>query len=383
MTDNLTDPNQNPPVKKRIKGSYLLAVLLALATVVWIASGVIVEKPPVPQKTVAERNVQDTSVIQVRVMELSAVDHPRLLMIAGRTDVVNDAEVKAETSGKVIASPVSKGSMVEKGAVLLELAMDDRQARLNDAEAKSGVAKITYEASKNLQRKQFESQIKLAQSNADLAKADAELAAVKLDIARTKIRAPIAGYVETLVPGPGDYVKTGDVVSLIVDLDPMRVIANVTERDLAFLHLDDLATIKLPGGREVGGTIRYLSKVASDVTRTFRIDIWIDNPDASISSGLTADVQLNASTRKAHQLPTSALTLNDQGMLGVRTVDDADVVHFMPVSLLDDTTQGAWVSGLPNKVRIITVGQEFVVDGQKVVPVDAAAEAPPAGGVTK
>ncbi len=383
MTDNLTNPTHVKTTKKGIKGSYLLALMLALATVVWIASGVVGEKPSAPHKTAAERNVQDANVIKVRIRELNAVDHPRVLMVAGRTDAVNDAEIKAETSGRVVASPVSKGSMVEKGAVLVELAMDDRQARLLDAEAKSGVARITYEASKNLQRKQFESQIKLAQSNADLAKAEAELAAVKLDIARTKIRAPIAGYVETLVPGPGDYVKTGDVVSLIVDLDPMRVIVNVTERDTAFLHLDDLATIKLPSGREVGGTIRYISRVASDVTRTFRVDIWIDNPDASIPSGLTAEVLLNAGTRKAHQLPTSALTLNDQGMLGVRTLDDADVVHFVAVTLLDDTPQGAWVSGLPDRVRIITVGQEFVVDGQKANPTVDLMDAPKAGGDPK
>jgi len=379
-SDNNIDNAQVQPARKKIKGSYVLAFLLALGTVVWISSGVIGEKAPTPKKTVAERNSQDSSLIKVRIRQLSAVDHPRVLVVTGRTNAIKDAEIKAETSGRVIASPATKGSLVDKGAVLLELAMDDRKARLLDAEAKAGSAKISYEASKNLQRKQFESQIKLAESNADLAKADAELAAIKLEIERTKIRAPFAGYVETLVPGPGDYVEAGDVVSMLVDLDPMRVIVNLTERDVAFIHLDDLAAIKLPSGREVGGTIRYISKVASDMTRTFRVDIWIDNPEASIPAGLTAEVQMNAGTRKAHQVPTSALTLNDLGMLGVRTLDNDDKVHFEPVMLLDDTPDGAWVSGLPDQVRVITVGQEFVVEGQKVIPSNDGAGSQKAGG---
>jgi membrane fusion protein, multidrug efflux system len=360
--------------------SYLLAALLAVVAVGWVASGALNDDAPVVEKTVADRNAQETAAIRVRIKELSAVDHPRVLIVTGRTNAIKDAEIKAETAGQVIARPANKGTFVEKGTVLLELALDDRQARLRDAEAKTGVAKITYEASKNLQRKQFESQIKLAQSNADLAKAEAELAAVKLDIARTKIRAPIAGFIETLLPGPGDYVEKGELVSLVVDLDPMRIIVNVTERDVDFLHLDDLTTIRLPNGREVGGTIKYISRVASESTRTFRVDIWTDNPDGAIPAGQTAEVQLNAGTRKAHQLPSSALTLNDLGVLGVRALDESDTVRFIPVTLLDGTPEGAWVSGLPDQVRVITVGQEFVVEGQKVEPVSDTEKTPKAGG---
>jgi len=376
-------PDEAVHGKSTMKRSVILAILLALAAVAWVASGAFEDNTTAPQQTVAARNAGDTAQIRVRVLSLAAVDHPRILIVTGRTNAIKDAEIKAETSGQVIARPARKGSMVEKGTVLLELAMDDRAARLRDAEARLGAAKITYEASKDLQRKQFESQIKLAESNAALAEAEAALAAVRLDVSRTKIRAPIAGFVETLLPGPGDYVETGELVAMVVDLDPMRVIVNVTERDVEFLRLDDLATIRLPSGREVGGTVHYISRVANDVTRTFRVDIWTDNPDASIPAGLTAEVHLNGGTRKAHRIVTSALTLNDQGKLGVRTVVDGDIVKFVPVTLLDDTPEGAWVSGLPDQVTVIIVGQEFVVDGQKVEPVSADTPASKPGDTPK
>lgn len=351
--------------RRRFNRSYVLAGLLALGAVGWIVSGMVGDETEAVDARAA-KPAAAMAQVKVRVVDLQAVERPRYIVVTGRTDAINDAEIKAETAGQVISRPARKGSLVQKGTILLELAMNDRQTRLKDAEARVGAAMMTYNASKDLQRKQFESQIKLAEGNASLASAEAELEEIRLDIARTKIRAPITGFVETLLPGPGDYVEKGELVAMVVDLDPIRVIANVTERDVGNIHVDDLATVKLPNGREVGASVQYISRVADDVTRTFRVDLWIDNPDASIPAGLTAEVQLTAGNRKAHMVRTSALTLNELGVLGVRTVDADDIVHFMPVTLLDDTPDGAWIAGLPETVRVITVGQEFVIDGQKV-----------------
>lgn len=371
-----------------MKRSFLLAVVLAVVAVGWIASGMLGDNAPAPQETVAERNAHEPDAIKVRVQDFTAVDHPRTLIVTGRTNAIKDAEIRAETAGQVTARPARKGAFVEKGTVLLELAMDDRAARLREAEARVGVAKITYEASKDLQRKQFESQIKLAESNAELAAAEAALEAIRLDIRRTKIRAPIDGFIDQLLPGPGDYVSAGEQVATVLDLDPMRIIVHVTERDVDFLRVDDLATIRLPSGREIGGTVHYISRTANEVTRAYRVDVWVDNPDGALPAGMTAEVRLNGGTRKAHQIPTSSLTLNDLGQLGVRTVMDGDTVKFRPVTLLDDAPDGAWVTGLPDQVTVITIGQEFVVDGQKVsasrgeagVPATDAASEPKADG---
>lgn len=364
----------------RVKPSYLLAALLAIGVTAWVASGALTESPPAPMHTAGERAGGPSKPVQVRVAELNASERPRHVVVTGRTNAIKDAEIKAETSGQVIARPARKGTVVEKGTVLLRLAMDDRQARLDDARARLEEGQITFNASKDLQRKQFESQIKLAQSKASLASAKAALAAIELDVARTEIRAPIDGFIETLLPGPGDYVEAGDMVAMVVDLDPVRVIVNVTERDVADIKVDDLATVKLPNGREIGGTVHYVSRVANDITRTFRIDIWIDNPDNTIPAGVTAEVLLTAGARIAHKVPSSALTLNGEGALGVRSVNADDTVEFHKVTLIEDTSDGTWVAGLPNQVRVITVGQEFVTEGQAVAPTTTGVVADTKGG---
>lgn len=350
------------------KRSIIYAAILAIGAVAWIGSGLIGETDPQTEITSNTQADATAALVKVRVAKLAAEDRPRRIVVMGRTNAIKDAEIKAETSGQVIARPGLKGQATTKGSVLLELAMDDRAAKLKEAQARAGAARITYQASKYLQRKQFESQIKLAESNAELASAEAELASIKLDLARTKIRAPIDGYIETLLPGPGDYVEASEVVALVVDLDPMRVIAYVTERDIGDVHVDDLVAIKLPNGSQIGGTVNYVSRQANDVTRTFRIDIWIDNPNMEIPAGLTAEAELSGGSRKAHKIPSSALTLNDEGKLGVQTLNATDIVEFMPVELLEDTPDGTWITGLPDDVTVIIVGHEFVIDGQKVNP---------------
>jgi multidrug efflux system membrane fusion protein len=83
---------------------------------------------------------------------------------------------------------------------------------------------------------------------------------------------------------------------------------------------------------------------------------------------------VNLGTAPAHLLPQSVLTLNDEGVLGIRAVEN-DIVAFYAVTILRDTREGVWVAGLPNRVDIITVGQEYVTAGQRVHATNVTAEA--------
>lgn len=375
MSEQTTD-NRPGSLKARLaaKRSVLIAVGLTVGAALWIASGAMdapEAEPAGPQGSAPAEP------IAVRVAEIAARDHPRRIIVTGMTEVISAADIRAETAGQVAAKPVAKGATVDKGTVLVELRMDDRQAKLREAEALVKSTRLVFEASKNLQKKQFESEVKLADSEANLASAEAALEAIRLDIARTRVRAPIEGYVEKLEKDPGDYVAVGDLVATVIDLDPLRVAVGVAERDIADVHVDDLASVRLPGGREVGGTAQFVSRLADDKTRTFRVEIRIDNPDGSIPAGQTAEVELMGRSRPAHIVPPSALTLNDEGRLGVRIVDAEDKVRFKPVSIAEDTPDGAWVLGLDGMARVIVVGQEFVTEGEHVKPV--AAGTPGAG----
>ncbi len=373
MTEN--EHNEAPVAKATgSRKSIFIAILIAIGATAWVGSGLIEDTPPAETSTAAERLADTSEPVRVQVARFDAQDRPRRIVVTGRTDAIESAELKAETSGRVVVRNGRKGEQVEAGAVLLELAMDDRGAQLRDAEAAVKSAEIQYNAAKDLQRKQFESEVRLAESTAALAAARAALEEARLDIRRTKIRAPFDGFVEDIAPTVGDFVIREDMVATVVDLDPLRVVVNVTELTVGGVQVDDLVTVRLPDGRELGGTVVFVSKVANEVTRTFRVDVHIDNPGERIAAGITAEVMLNVGQQPAHKIAKSALTLDDRGILGVRGVDDGNMVRFYAIRLLDDTPDGVWVAGLPGSVRIITVGQEFVVEGQTVTPVEAAVD---------
>lgn len=118
----------------------------------------------------------------------------------------------------------------------------------------------------------------------------------------------------------------------------------------------------------------YIASQADNATRAFPVEIEIPNEDYTIRDGVTAEAVVNIGTAPGHLLPQSVLTLDDEGTLGVRTVEDG-VVAFHPITIVSDTRQGVWVSGLPAVADVITVGQENVSAGQAVAasPVDAPA----------
>lgn len=75
---------------------------------------------------------------------------------------------------------------------------------------------------------------------------------------------------------------------------------------------------------------------------------------------------------RAHKPSPGVLTLDDSGRVGVRTVEANNKVRFVPVTIIGQDADGLWVGGLPERATVITVGQEFVVDGQTVEPVAGA-----------
>jgi len=252
--------------------------------------------------------------------------------------------------------------------------MDDRAVKLAKAEAVFDEKSISYKAAKQLSKKNYRSKVKLAESKAALEEARADLESIRLDIARTAIRAPFSGVLDDVPAEVGDFIGVGDVVAKVIDLDPIIIVGEIAERDAAGLAIGAPARARLADGKELEGRVRYVSRAGAAVTRTFRTEISVPNPDSRIAEGLTAELSLEAGKERAHRVSPAVLTLSDEGAVGVKSVDDNNQVRFHIVSMVADTPDGIWISGLPETVRVITVGQEFVKTGRKVKPVEAKGE---------
>lgn len=357
------------------KSSYLMAGAIAAAVGVWLLTGILGDEAQPPPVGVADR--EDASdVPAVQVVDLTAQPHVRRLTLFGRTEADRTVEVKSETAGRVAAKVARKGQTVKAGDVLVRLDMEDREARLREAEALVEQWEAMAEASKSLARSGYAARLKSAEDRAALEAARAQLEEIRLDIARTTIRAPFAGVVDDIVVDEGDYLDRYDMVATVVDLDPITIAAEVTEGNAGQVTVGGEANVRLVTGETVTGTLIYVARTARPGTRTFKVEVEAPNPDLSVLDGITAEVELPLDDVAAHRVSPAILTLDDEGRVGVKLVDDQDRVVFHPVTVVDDTPEGIWITGLPTQARVITVGQEFVRQGQQVRP---TAELVPSG----
>jgi multidrug efflux system membrane fusion protein len=302
----------------------------------------------------------------VRARVLHAIPRVREIVARGRTEASRRVDIKAETPGRIIAIGVKKGARVAKGDVLVRIEAGDRLARLREAKALVQQRQIEYDAAKQLQKKGFRADTQVAGAAAALDAAKAQVKRMSVDISRLTIHAPFDGVVDVRPVEIGDWVDTGHSVSTIVDDDPLLVVAQVSEREVGYLSLGDRGTATLVTGEKVTGTVRYIATVAEGSTRTFRVEREIDKQDAHLRDGVTTEMRISIGEIYAHLVTPAVLTLNDAGIVGVRTVNDKDRVDFRPVNVVGTSNQGVWLTGLPPTVTVITVGQEFVRQGDQV-----------------
>lgn len=369
-----------------MKSSYVLAFVIALAVTAWLASPYLGE-PGGKAEEAGNRQIAslepakpaDKAAMRVQVRRSTAETRISSLVLTGQTEASREASIRAETAGRVIAVEAKEGAPVKAGDTILRLAMDDRKSLLDEARSLVKQRQIEYTAASKLSSKGFQTQTKLAETKANLEAAQARLHRIEVDIERTVIRAPFDGVIQTRLVEVGDYLGVGDPVALVIDLDPLVAAARVSEREIAGVAAGSKGTVRMISGESAEGRVRYVSSVASEGTRTFRVELEIDNSAYRLAAGLTVEVRLPVAAVEAHKISPAALTLDDAGVVGVKLVDADGIVRFHPAQLVSDGASGVWIGGLPREATIITVGQEFVLPGQKVIPVPTDSVIAPAG----
>ena len=304
--------------------------------------------------------------LSVQVAQTPESQHAYTVVVRGRTSATRTVLVRSETAGAVAGAPVLQGTVVPKGAVLCRLNVDAREAGLAQARAALRSAQLTQDASSDLAKKGFRSPTQLLQTQAALDNASAGVRQAEIALEQTNIRAPFAGVFDHRDAEVGSYLAPGQSCGSMIELDPLLIVGDVPETEASKLHLGAAATAQLVSGEVLNGRVRYVSSDADPQTRTYHLEITVPNPRLASKSGLSATVKVQAGVGPAHLVPVSSLVLDAAGRQGVRYVLENNRVAFAPVTVIEETAEGMWVSGLHGPTRVITVGQSYVNEGQTV-----------------
>jgi multidrug efflux system membrane fusion protein len=289
------------------------------------------------------------------------------LVLRGRTEADRRVDARAEIAGLIASTPIRKGAVVEAGQTLCRLDPGERPAALAEAEARLRQAEVEYQAALRLSERGFTAETEALTREAQLEAARAQRMRAEIDMARLEIVAPFAGVLETDTAELGALLQPGSICASLIALDPIMLVGFAAERDVDRLAVGAPARARLVTGRIVEGRIRFVARSADEETRTYRVEVAAPNPDLEIRDGMTAEILIGLEARPAHFVPQSALTLDGDGRLGVRLVDQ-DVARFAPAEILADASDGVWLAGLPQEAAIIVVGQEYAADGRPVAP---------------
>ncbi|MGE6699066.1 efflux RND transporter periplasmic adaptor subunit [Hyphomonas sp. NPDC076900] len=350
--------------------SVLIAAIILVAIVAYFGLRSVMRGSISTEQPTAEASTR-SDVPQALVIEAQSQRHTIRIAAKGRTAPDKSVTLKAGTAGTVVATPVREGTFVKAGTLLCGLDVEARSARVKEAEAARDSARVDYEASVKLAEKGLTPANREASAKASLDAAEAAVNSAKVELSRTQIRAPFDGVFERRMAEAGDYLSPGGACGLLVDLDPVIVAAEVTEAQAGLLQVGMAAEVVLADGRKFPAKLRFVARTANEQTRTFPVEAELDTGDALVAAGITASMSIPAGETDATLIRPSLLTLSDSGQLGARYVTENNTVAFAQVRIIDETSEGAWVTGLPDRVRLIAMGQDYLNDGVTIKPVSA------------
>jgi membrane fusion protein, multidrug efflux system len=365
-----------------MRKSYLWAAVITLGLGGWMASPYIIAKvtgkPMVAnaEETVAVAAPAAEKLFKVRVKDFTAIPRVAFVTANGITAASKRVDARARTSGTIMESNFRQGQSVKARDVLCRLDVAGRESQLAQAKATLASAKRDFEATQKLVKGSYSPESKLWSDQARLDAAKAALDSIETDMAYLEIKSPADGVLIEKPAEAGSLLAPGALCATVSTLNPLLVVVPVSEIYVPYVFEGMTAKATLVTGESVDGTVKFISKTADLATRTFRVELEVANPGERMREGVTAELSVGLPPQMAHKLPGSILILDDVGKFGVRVLNQADnTSRFKAVNVIAQDSDGMWVTGLPDKVTLVTIGQDYVRDGEKIEPVVETAEA--------
>jgi multidrug efflux system membrane fusion protein len=339
-----------------------IALIIFIALCLWVASGMLKAQN---ENGSSKPKSAEIPLVKVTVEHVTADEVTREISLYGRTEPDRIATLRSEVKGLVNEVHVKEGERVRQGQKIISLEKSDYVSRLQSAKATLKQREVELKGAQALKAQGYQSQTALAQANANLEMAKADTVSFELAVSRSQITAPFDGIINQRFVEVGDFLKEGDNIAILVDLDPLVITANVTEMNVQALKTQQQATGRMVSGDMLQGKIRYISSISEPGTNTFKIEVEVPNPDFSRMAGMSTELALPLETTWAMRISPAVMALDEQGNLGVKTVVD-EHVKFVPIDIVKSDSQGVWLSGMGQQADIITLGHGFVRDGDKV-----------------
>ncbi len=386
-----------------------IAATIFLVVLIWMISGIFKEK---------KHNdiVSTNKTVKYKSITSLALNKAPSLRLNGTVIAKKNVPLYPQSDGKVVKVFVKSGQILKAGSPIIAMESKNKNEVLQKAQKNLKSIQLNYDSVLALYNKDLASKIDLDNAITTLENAKSDLALANTDLAHIIVRAPFDGYVDYINVHEGNVLQfpfaTDSSVANYVSLDDMvvHVYLSEQERSLIGKHLEksieinkvdfkenynekdsktknnvksksSTADLKIDriqdaqsqnleigkviyDNKEYVGKLRFLSKVIDNTNNSFLLELGIDNKSQLLMNGQTVEVVLYGQAISSHLVPQSALILNEKGnALTVKVINNQEVKSY-DVVVLDESEEGVWIHGLPDKAEVITVGQAYIEDGK-------------------
>jgi multidrug efflux system membrane fusion protein len=362
-----------------VKNQQVVAAVILLAVAAWMfiphSAETLKQENNAPVRVVVaieegQPISENPDVLTVRAATIRPQIYVKQIRVRGRTQAFRHVQVRMEQAGRIVSDPIARCARVKQGDLLCEIAVDNRDSDLLQARSRREQATFEYDAALDLQGRGLQSEVVVAQLKAALASSSAAVSRAELALKNIRLLAPFDGIVETRNVEIGDLLNIGDVCASVLDDKPMLLVGLVPEQDVSSVSVGARVSAKLLDSNMIAGVVTYLARAADAVSRSYRIEVEVDGKYTDIRAGTTVELMVDAMEISAHLIPSSALTLDDEGAIGVKLIGAGNRILHRNIEIVGDSGNqldpGIWVTGLSGTVNLVTLGQEIVFPGQVV-----------------
>lgn len=348
-------------------GSIGLSLLVLVLLVIWMATGEVkVARQDAPEQPPEEAAVAPS----VQVDVLQARLYEPALMVQGQLEPWRTVVIGARVAGVVDELMVEQGARVKEGDILLRLSEDGRGTAVEQWQSRIRKLEADLSAARKLRARDLTSETEILTLQSELSAAESELARARLVIDNLTPRAPFEGTVNRRDVNLGDLVQVGSPLLELVRIERLKATGQIPQQSVGNVEEGQSVSIRTLDGNTLEGRVSFVASAANRETRSFAVEVTVENPERKRVAGGSATLRISLPEVRAMFISPAYLSLGDDGRPGVRHVGENNEVVFTNVTLMNVTTDGAWVTGLPEEILLITRGAGFVSIGQQVRPVN-------------
>jgi membrane fusion protein (multidrug efflux system) len=333
----------------------------------------IMERIPVVEKEIAKL---DTSVkIQAKtklvgVDTIQPVTFKHYVEVQGQVDAKENILAMQLVPGVVTAILVNAGDHVRKGQVLYTTDASVNETQIATLRTQLNLATTVYEKQARLWKENIGSEVQYLQAKTNKEAAESQLAQLQNAVELTKCKSPIDGVVDEIRLKIGDMAAASQLMPgvRVVNNSSLVIKAKLSDAQIGLLEVGDMVKVNFPDiNKTIDSKVSFVGQVVDKTSRTFNVEVKLDNKDANYKSNMIAKLLINDDVEQnVITVPTNTVQQNEKGQSYVLIADNGTAAKRIVET--GNSYNGTTVikSGLTKGDKVISFGYSEVVDGQKI-----------------